>query len=559
MPAKNTRPLLALFLCLTLLFLPACGSRQSPEVPLDSLPSLAAESPASYAPPAEPNRNVSNEAVYFPSGLDPTQAPTLTWAVLQGVRVTEETAVELNRRLNELGCGYQVRFAVFKDFQKPYGKTMREALEEALGTSPDLITCGTRTYQSPSDPSRPLSEQPHAGELVYEDVKGELREENLLLPLDNYLQTEAGQKLTSQIVWEPDWLPARFEGRTYGIPTSSFEVYQRSVKVQTHVLEELGLSKEEFAQKLWDPDTLQALYELNGEKPFLRSVSASGFLPMGALSQPACISGYPQYWMLTSSIALDLEKEESPVLLCLDTDAYRELRSFAELCYQKGYVTQSVEDMPLKEELLSFSINSPRTRDYDADGISYTCIPLEQGYALPQDDMITSIYAPSSMQEQAFDLMYRCNTSEPLQQLLAYGIEGLDYEVADGERITLREEYHIGSYLVYGEEFTSVTPGGRVGGDPLPYEGMSLRESHLKDLREAHWNPLFQLKADLSSVAQEAEQTFLAAWEYNGQFEEKAASGELDQWEQEFRQKLKSSGADRVVEELNRQAQAMVS
>lgn len=556
MPTKKTRPLLALFLCLTLLFLPACGDRQGSEVPLNSLPSLAAEPPA---PPAEPNNAVSNTVSYFPSELDPTQAPTLTWAVLQGVRLTEETAVELNRRLSELGCGYQVQFAVFGDFQKPAGKTMREALEEALGTSPDLITCGTRTYQRPSDPSRPLSEQPHAEELVYEDVKGELREENLLLPLDNYLQTEAGQELASQIVWDPDWLPARFEGRIYGIPTSSFEVYQRSVKVQTRVLEELGLSKEEFAQKIMDPDTLQALYELNGEKPFLSAISAGGFRPIGALSQPHCISGYPQYWMLTSSVALDLEKEENPVLLCLDTDAYQELRSFAELCYRQGYVTQSVEDIPPEEELLSFSIVSPRTRDYDANGISYTCIPLEQGYALPQDDMITAIYALSAMPEQAFDLLCRCNTSEPLQQLLAYGIEGLDYEVAEGERNPLREEYHIGSYLVYGEEFISVTPGVKVGGDPLPYEGMSLRESHLKDLQEAHWNPLFQLKADLSSVAQEAEQTFLTAREYNGQFLEKAAAGELAQWEQEFRQKLKSAGADRVVQELNRQAQAMLS
>lgn len=179
MPFKKTRPLLALCLCLTLLFLPACGGRQGSEVPLNSLPSLAAEPPA---PPAEPNNAVSNTVSYFPSELDPTQAPTLTWAVLQGVRLTEETAVELNRRLSELGCGYQVQFAVFEDFQKPAGKTMREALEEALGTSPDLITCGTRTYQRPSDPSRPLSEQPHAGELVYEDVKGELREENSSYP-----------------------------------------------------------------------------------------------------------------------------------------------------------------------------------------------------------------------------------------------------------------------------------------------------------------------------------------------------------------------------------------
>ncbi len=134
-----------------------------------------------------------------------------------------------------------------------------------------------------------------------------------------------------------------------------------------------------------------------------------------------------------------------------------------------------------------------------------------------------------------------------IANLLAWGIEGTDYEVVDGEACYIEGNespaYHTNDFM-YGNQFIT-----------LPWEGSGadMREQALAVLQEATYSQYMGFACDTSSIVNEISAVSNCLSEYRPQIETGMASEEVFN---DFLEKLDASGVDKIVDCYQQQLDA---
>lgn len=492
----------------------------TPELPVGASPAMA-------------------ELSYFPE--DPEGETILRWVIQDdaGLNMREDIVEAVNQLLKERGRDYQLQVVTIQSNQAD----MAEILEEKLDGDFDLL----RVAAVEKD-------------YLPFDTMGALAEKGLLLPLNSYLETPNGQNIKNRIAWEKDWLQGMEGDTVYGIPVTGAYLGVRNIIVSDQVIEEFGCKPEDFQQDFWEqPEVLEKIYQKNEQQPFL--AFSFGAQTAKGITIPAWLPTDPRYSMITSLAAVDRYDAEKKIVNIYETEYFEQCLAAMADFYEKGYLLSQQGMQEPDRQLIAYQTGTMLADTHDVQE-GYYIYSLGQPAVFNQflqPRLANAVSAHSKKQEEALDFLTLLHTDEELCQLIAYGIPEQDYTASDG--IIDDGEYHAGdyngAYLVYGEEFTSLTTSSALLTFPEK-EGMSRKEAYCSYLEEAALDPYASCAFDMSPVQEEYEAIEALIHEYALQVAGQIQEGQSKTGLEELRRKLKEAGADRVIAELQKQADKFI-
>ncbi len=499
--------------------LPSSGAT-TPELPVGASPAMA-------------------ELSYFPE--EPEGENILKWVIQDdaGLNMRDDIVNAVNQILKERGRNYQLQVVTVQSNQAD----MAEILEEKLNGDFDLLRVAAveKNY------------------LPF-DTMGALAEKELLLPLNSYLQTPEGQKIMDQIAWEKDWLQGMEGDTVYGIPVNSAYLGVRNIIVSDQVIEEFGCKPEDFQQDFWEqPEVLEKIYQKNEQQPFL--AFSFGAQTAKGITIPAWLPTDPRYSMITSLAAVDRYDEEKKIVNIYETEYFEQCLAAMAAFYEKGYLLSQQGMQEPDRQLISYQTGTMLTNTHDVQKGNYI-YSLGQPAVFNQflqPRLANAVSAHSKKQEEALDFLTLLHTDEELCQLVAYGIPEQDYTASEGiiESRGYQAGVYNGAYLVYGEEFTSLTTSSALLTFPEK-EGMSRKEAYRSYLDEAALDPYASYAFDMTPVQAEFEAAEALIHEYALQVASQIQEGKSKAGLEELRRKLKEAGADRIIAELQKQAEKFI-
>lgn len=516
------KKLCAFILFLTLAFCAGC----SPSEPAPS-PSSTNLDPIITSQGEGEQKSVN--ITYLPASIA-SDGVVLKWALLnyERVQLTEEVVLAFNEALREAGCGYQIQFIVVDGENEAVLQTYREK----LAGEADLIT----SY----------------------GVTDQLIDEDVFLPLNDWVENGEGSFLNNVLAWEKEWLRASQNGVMYGIPTMTMYARGPAWMVNQKIIERYGFTEEDFEKEIWElADTFETIYEKEGKNPYMAysfSVKGLGSTEENMLSFSGTLSYLPNYYeLLTSTVGIDWRQEGAPLVNLYESEFLQKSVEAWQLYYQKGYLY----DQNLNEEKVPHispsTSYSTQVVQMEADG-SYV-IPIGQTYLsneyLPSSFLAVSKRAPHQAEALAF--IQKVFTDQELYNLLIFGIEGENYTLEDGVLTRNVEKPYSADYLLYGYEFAPFTLAENQFLSPAR-DGLTVKEAHRKDLEEAIFTPYAGIKWDFSKVETERQATEALAVKYAEEFGVHMKNGTALEQLKTFQAELKEAGIDALLAELNRQA-----
>lgn len=348
-------------------------------------------------------------------------------------------------------------------------------------------------------------------------------------------------------------------GRIYGVCGYRNMAGSEYIIMRTDVLEDLNLldkaenmkNFEEFEEILYAVENSEKWSSLvplasggNGGMIFCTNL----FDPQSDFNTSAA---YDSLGSIDELISAKMQGDELVMGLTYEMPEYKAIYEKTNDWYEKGYIYQdaaTTQDMgaQLVQSGVVFSYIS--NGEYGAEathsqncGMPMTCVKVQDfpittsqtqqfGWGVPT----TSVYPEAAV---AFlNLMF---TDERIANLLAWGIEDVDYEVVDNVASYIEgnenPQYHTVDFY-YGNQFIT-----------LPWEGTGseFRTQSLAEMEKAQISPFMGFACDTSSVTDELAAVTNCLNEYRKIINTGVASPE--QYE-EFINKLHSVGADKIVE-----------
>lgn len=476
------------------------------------------------------------ELAYFPQNTSGDN--TLKWVIQDdsGLNMREDIVEAINQILAQKGRGYRLQIITLKSQQGD----VAEILEKRLDGDFDLLRVAAveKNY------------------LPF-DTMGALAEKGLLLPLNEYLETSDGQTLRDRIAWEKDWLQGTHGNTIYGVPVNCAYPAIRNCMVSDQVIGEYGFAPEDFQKDFWEqPEVLGKIYQRNGGKPFL--AFSFGAQTSRGVTIPSWLPTDPRYSMISSLAAVDRYSEDGEIVNLYETEYFEQCLNALTVFYEKGYLLSQEGMQQPDRQLVTYLTGNVLTETTGAQSEKHI-YPIGRA-AIPnqflQPRLANAVSATSQKQKEALDFLTLIHTDEALCQLIAYGIEEKDYIATEG--VIEDGEYHPGAYngayLVYGEEFTSLTPSSVLYLFPEK-EGMTRKESCRSYLEEAALDPYAACPFDFTPVQQEYEAVEKLIHDYAMKISMQIETGQSMEGLQELRKKLEEAGANRVIAELKKQAQ----
>ncbi len=360
------------------------------------------------------------------------------------------------------------------------------------------------------------------------------------------------------------------DGSIYAVPVYRDLSSSEYIVMRTDVLEDLGLlEKAQNMTSMTEYEEIMDAVANSEEWSYLAPIGAGAGILIFT-SGGGCIGGdsfadMTSFDMLGDTmylVGVNPDGSDPTVQLTYASDEYRAMYEQVKDWYDRGFVykdaqTEKATGSELIKSNVAFSfITDGEYGIADAQaqqcGMPVTCVPI-LSYPISTGTCTKFTWGvPSSAKEPeaaiAFlNLMY---TDSRINNLMAWGIEGVDYEVTDGIAHFVEGNenpaYHMADYLV-GNQFL-VTP----------WEGAEAdRREITKELMDS--TPLsayLGFSADLSSVTNELSAVNNVLAEFRPQIETGMASEEVYQ---DFQDKLASVGADKIVAAYQEQLNAWLA
>ncbi|MBP3360844.1 MAG: ABC transporter substrate-binding protein [Clostridia bacterium] len=363
-------------------------------------------------------------------------------------------------------------------------------------------------------------------------------------PLDGLLETTPDLKnLLSDDIWDA----TRVQGEIYGVPTQ--QIMARSLAVITP-----KMFYDRYGDLLTKADNFE---ELGGylaactqEKPNYAHLNISWGDMLLSYHMEEIIGQ-----KLPGAVYVTDDRNNIKVFNQYDTEWFENVMKTRAQWTQNGYTinalpsSQSVKnteyDIPIVFNTYKPGLASETNYSYD--------IAIEQvGPAYLTTSGVTAtlnaISATSKHPEEAIKLMEYINTDPEINNLLVYGIEDKHYVKVDENTIkTIDEEGFANFNWVLGNTFNLYVKEG-VEADCWD------KTKELND--NATPSCLLGFSADITPIALEATNCASVVQEYYSTLE--AGIGDTDALIAEMREKFKTAGADKIIEELQRQVDEWV-
>ena len=351
----------------------------------------------------------------------------------------------------------------------------------------------------------------------------------------------------------------------YGLPVYRNVVSSNYIHMRADVLEDLGLTEKARNMTSFDEyiEILQAvrdsekwnylklcLYQ-NGAGPLQLNANASGnFADTDAFDQ------------LGDTLGIVRVDENGKVTLNMESDSYKACAAMLRDWYNEGYMFYdlggaggSCEDYVKNDALFSFI----STAEFGAEnaksaaaGRPMVSVQIYKGELSSEACTKFAYCVPTTAKEPeaAIAFLNLAYTSREINNLIAWGVEGVDYEVVDGvaQYIEGNEEpaYHLFDYSVPNQFLV------------YPWSGDSadFREQSEADLKSAKVSKYLGFTCDLSNFVNETAAVSNVIEEYT----EQIGSGQASEAAlEEFIAKLKSVNVQAILDEYQKQLDAWLA
>lgn len=164
---------------------------------------------------------------------------------------------------------------------------------------------------------------------------------------------------------------------------------------------------------------------------------------------------------------------------------------------------------------------------------------------------LTAVYSHTQYPDQALDFINKIGTDEKIQNLLAWGIEGVHYNVKDGHADKIKDANgkDLTLYNPWQAQFVSDAKrlpavGMKAANDPELQKEVAAFEAELKPAADLGFTPSTELQAKLGQV-QAAKDTYY----------KDLSRGKMGQYDQ-FLKDLKALGIDDIIKQLQEEYSA---
>lgn len=449
----------------------------------------------------------------------------LTWATDRSAHYRTK---EINEYLDSLGCDFAVSFTTvyFDYFEEPriyYSDKIREMIDQ--GEQIDILHSGYVGY---------LEGVPY-------NAYNNLALYGFYEPLDEYFETELGGELY-ELMPENHWEALRVKGSIYGVDG---KMTSMTVEHGYYINAELA-DKYGFDVTRPIAEQLDVLQQVKDNEPCNVFV-----LDNLQLEDPAFyLTGDKR---ITAAVYWDSESHTAKCVL--DSPALLEkLRFFDDLSkkrlvssvlgtsfFMAHVQTEGGSAMYDPETTIDFEF--PSSGDFNAPLQAVKVYPVfDEPFTVRNSYSATGICSASQNKEKAFELLALTQTDPYLNNLMTYGIEGVDYDLTeDGQSDTLKGvdwlEYYANFMICLKfTDYRRYVPNLTAEEYKVMYENAVVAE----DLDFAFDGR--ELKQEINTTNIIMEGFRLPA--YDQTLEEALAA---------FREKLEGAGLQKIIDECNRQ------
>ncbi len=380
--------------------------------------------------------------------------------------------------------------------------------------------------------------------------------QNQLMDISDLLE-QYGPNITATL---GDMLKAGMVGdAVYGVPCYRNVVSSNYVFMRKDVLEDLGLlekarnmtSLDEFAeilQAVMDSDKWNYLY------PYMYMQGSGVMQPNATVSN--VFADADTFDTLGDTLGIVRLDESGKVSLNMASESYSQAAAKMREWDEAGYIYYdmsgsggSCEDYVKQDALFSFISPAEfgaETAKSAAAGMDMVAVKIYDGEVNSEACTKFAYCVPTTAKEPeaAVAFLNLAITNEEINNLLAWGVEGTDYEVVDGvaKYIEGNEEpsYHLFDYSVPNQFL--VYPWD---GDPADF-----REQSEADLKAAPVSAYLGFSCDLTDFVNETAAVSNVIEEYRDQIGSGQASEEVLQ---EYIDKLNSVNVQTILDEYQRQ------
>ncbi len=364
------------------------------------------------------------------------------------------------------------------------------------------------------------------------------------VPLDDLLKSTKDLK---NLLDDKIWDATRMNGKIYGVPTQQIMARSLAVITPKQYYDEYGdlLDKATNFEELGD-----YLGAVTAHRPNYSHLNMSWSDILLSYQMEELIGQ-----KLPGAVYLTSDKNNIKVFNQYETEWFERLVKTRAEWTKKGYtmnalpatqqVQQTIDKAPIVFNTYKPGLKSEMTYDWDIE-----IKQISPSY-LTTTGVISTLNAISSTskhKEDAIKLLEYVNTDKDIINLLVYGIEGKHYIKVDDKTIKIIDSDKFSNFnWVLGNTFNLYVKEG-VESDCWE------KTKEIND--NAQVSCMLGFAVDTTPIALEATNCASVVQEYYDRFE--AGIGDTDAMISEMRAKLKTAGADKIIEELQKQVDAWV-
>lgn len=334
---------------------------------------------------------------------------------------------EINSYLDSLGKDYVICYSPMSMFyiQFPGNNTIQNNTETMLmdklasGEQVDIITTGLLTY---------LEYENRTAAGVYEH----LIQNNILEPLDSYFDGNETAKEFYDSLPEKFWNSFRRNGSIYQIGSGYQNFSPWGVGRIRDITDEYAVSEELMNKYGWDiekpiEDQIDIIVEI-----IKKETSFSGVANFTI--------DYNYRFDGVSCVAYD--GEEDKAIRLTESEEFIEFINWlytlkgAGVLYNgerpNSFINLSLLDTFASKEYERAIFNTDGT---EAGIKAYISVTSDEGYIINESGSGAGIYTGSNYKEEAFDFIILALTDPTLNDLISFGVEGVNYSTEDGKII----------------------------------------------------------------------------------------------------------------------------
>lgn len=348
---------------------------------------------------------------------------------------------------------------------------------------------------------------------------------------------------------EKIWAAARIDGRIYGSINRQIMARTAGVSLDKAMYEASGMTEEDFAT----PDGMTRFLAYCADHGADMTNLTQGWDPQGLM---ALLQFNDLYGANTPGV-IDVSSGEMTVFNQFESQKFRDALAYSIDWYQKGYIHPDVLTTSFdfsKSYGIYMATWKPSGAGEDTvrrGGRESVCIPVGPSinYSNWVASTMTAVSATSENPVRAVKFIELLNTDPQLYNLICYGIEGRHYTKLDDTHIELIPDsgYSINAAWEFGDQFQSYL---------LPGYPEDVWEQTDRINQSAVFSPAVGFTFDPSPVRVEITNCQAVYTEFWYPLVSGVYGDQTYERLDVFISRLKESGSDKIIEEMQRQLDA---